>query len=202
MDVQLSHKHPFLLLFFSLLYYWKLYFLITFLLKSLLSLCFSTDWNFYFLFSFQLKSLLSYQFSIEISTFLSIFYQISTFSSFLIFLKSLLSRIFSFWNLYFLFAFLLKSLLSPPLSLEIATLSLLYTQRCGLHLLSSLSHYARETFKEKMRTAFHEALRPTLAFPNVTTHTKFRCNSYSQRAMQHCARKPRGTRAATAVSNH
>ena len=50
-----------------------LYFLFTFLLKSLLSLYFSTFsllfyWNLYFLFTFLLKSLLSLSFPIEIST--------------------------------------------------------------------------------------------------------------------------------------
>ena len=101
--------------------YWNLYFLFTFLLKSLPSLYISSEistfsllfyWNLYFLFTFLLKSLLSFYFSIEISAFSSLFY----------------------WNLYFLFTFLMKSLLSLYFSIEISTFFLLfYWNLCFLY---------------------------------------------------------------------
>ena len=130
---------------FSLLVYWNHEFLLTFLLKPLLSLYFSSGistssllffWNLYFPFTFLLKSLPSLYFSVGISTF----------SHFLItfLLKSLLFDNFpseisiwslSYWNLYFLFTFPLKSLyfhFSCPLKLksfEISTFSLLFYGR-------------------------------------------------------------------------
>ena len=93
---------------FSELFYWNLYFLLTFPLKSLLSLNFPIEistfsslsyWNLYFLWTFLLKSLLSLNFHIEISTFFEL----------------------SYWNLYFLFAVLLKSLYFFYFPIEIST---------------------------------------------------------------------------------
>ena len=95
---------------FSQLSYWNLYFLLTFVLKSLLSLNFLSEistfselsyWNLYFLSTFLLKTLLSLNFPIEISTFSQL----------------------SYWNLYYLSTFLLKSLLSFYFFIEISTFS-------------------------------------------------------------------------------
>ena len=108
---------------FSLLFFWNLYFLFTFLLKSLLSLYFSFEictfsllfyWNLYFLFTFLLKSLLSFYFSIETSTFSYFSIETSTFS--LLF----------YWNFFLLFTFRVKPLLSLYKSIEISAFSLLF----------------------------------------------------------------------------
>ena len=81
------------------------------------------------------------------------------------------------WNLYFLIiTFLSKSLLSLHLSNEISTLhfsidiftlsSLFYSNLYFLFAFLSLF------FLQRLWPGFHEALRPPLAFPNNTTHTK------------------------------
>ena len=121
----LFYWNPYVL--FSLLVYWKLPFLTTFLLTSLLSeyffietstFLFLSYWNLFFLFTFLLKCPLSDHFPIEIPTFSVLFYWN------LCFLFLLL------WNLHFLFIFLLKSLLSLyfslDLSIEISTFWVLF----------------------------------------------------------------------------
>ena len=146
--MQNSFKPPFLWLFF-----WNVYFVFAFLLKTLLSLYLSIELflhfsieistfslplylNLYFLFTFPLGSLLSLYFSIEISTF-SLLLHWNLYFLFTLPLGSLLSLYFSIeistfsllfhWNLYFLFIFLLKSLFSLYFSIfYISTGSLLF----------------------------------------------------------------------------
>ena len=107
-------------------FYWNLYGLFTFRLKSLLSRCFSTvpsllHWNLYFLFAFVLKPLLLY-FSIEISIVSLLFYCPCTFA-----LKSLLSFHFSVEiSTFFLLFHWNLPLLSLYFSFEISTVSLLF----------------------------------------------------------------------------
>ena len=120
------------------------YFFFTFRLKSLLFLYFSIEISTFF--TFLLKSLLSLYFSIEISSLLKsllpLYFSIETSTFFFtFFFKSLLSLFFFieistfsllfYWNLYFLFAFLLKFLfvfctflLKPLLSLYFSNLQL------------------------------------------------------------------------------
>ena len=117
---------------FLLFFYWSLYFLFTFLLKSLISLYISIStfsllfyWDLYFLVIFLLKPLFSLYFSIAISNFALRFYLYFLFT---FLLKPLLSFYFSYWNLYFLFTFPPKPLLSSSLlSIGASTFSLLFS---------------------------------------------------------------------------
>ena len=136
----LSRCFPMEISTFSLLFYWNLYFLFTFLWKSLLSLYLSIEISTSSLI-FLLKSLLSFYFSIEISTFSLLFnkwiiyflalsnrfpnwnfyfrslsehfpIEVSTFWSFSYWNPTFCHFLSTFyWNLYFLGAFLLKPLL-------------------------------------------------------------------------------------------
>ena len=93
---------------FYLLFYWNLYFLVTFLLESVRSVTFSTlSYSKHFL----LKSLLFDHFPIEIPTFLfTFFFEISTFGHFPIEISTFC---------HFLSAFLLKSLISVTLQCDL-----------------------------------------------------------------------------------
>ena len=185
---------------FSLLFYWNLYFLFTFLLKSLLSLYFSIeisafsllfDWNLYFLFTLLLKSLLSLYFSIEISTFSLLFYW-NLYFLFTFLLKSLLSLYFSvkistfsllfYWNLYFLFPFLLKSLLSLYFSIEASTFSLLFYW--NLYFLSIFLLGPLRTCAPAPH--LHQRY---IASPNVTTHHMCACTTSAPAS--HCEKQSR-----------
>ena len=125
-------------------FYWNLYFLNTFLLKSLLSLYFSSEISpFSVLFYWNLLFLTTFPF--EVSTFWTLFYWNLTFLP-TSRLKSLLSEHFSieifsfctfwipfYWNLCFLKIFLLKSLLSFYFSIEISTFSFLFYWNLSAH---------------------------------------------------------------------
>ena len=115
---------------YSLLVYWNLCFVCTFLLKSLLSLIVYWNLHFYteistFLFSFLLNSLLSLYLLIGISTCSLLFYwKLCFLCTFL--LKSLLSLL-VYWNLHFSSTFLLKSQLFSSFFYWILYFSLLFS---------------------------------------------------------------------------
>ena len=121
--------------FFSF-FYWNLYFLFTFLMKSLLSLYFSIEISafsltLYFLFTFLLKSLHSLHYWNLYFPFTFLLKPPSTFllkpppTFFLLFYWNLYF-LFFYWNLYFLCTRRLKSLLSLYFSIEISTFSSLF----------------------------------------------------------------------------
>ena len=139
---------------FSLLFFRNRYFLLTCLLKSLLSFYFSIVistfsllfyWNLYFLFTFLLKSLKStFSLLFYCNLYVLFTFLLKSLLSLYFLLKSLLSLYLSvqistffllfYWNLYFLFTFLLKflftfllkSLRSLYFSIEISTFSVFF----------------------------------------------------------------------------
>ena len=148
----------------SLLFYWNLYKFFTFLLQSLLSLYFSFQTSTFSLLFF-LKSLLCLYFSFEISTFSVLFFW-SLYFLFAFLLKSLLFYFF-FWHLYWLFTCPLKPLLSLYFTIEISTFFLFaFLLKPLLSLYSSIEMRACTTFAP----ALHCEGQSSLASLNVTMH--------------------------------